>query len=191
MQASEYRIVLASKSPRRQHLLKELGLTFEVRTKDTDESFPPDLQGAAIPEYLARKKADAFEGELKADELLITADTVVWVNGQVLNKPEDHADAVRMLHLLSGKMHQVFTGVCLQTTTHTKVFSAETKVFFKDLTDAEIEHYILHSKPYDKAGAYGAQDWIGLVGVKRIEGTYFNVMGLPMYELYLELKKLS
>jgi septum formation protein len=190
MQIKNYQIILASKSPRRQHLLKELGLHFEVRTKDTDESFPPHLQGAEIPEFLSKKKAEAFEKELKPDELLITADTVVWIENQVLNKPEDHADAVSMLRLLSGKMHQVFTGVCLKTTQMTRVFSAETKVYFKDLSDAEIEHYITHSKPFDKAGSYGAQDWIGLVGVKRIEGTYFNVMGLPMHELYQELIKL-
>jgi septum formation protein len=189
MPIKEYKIILASKSPRRQHLLKELGLHFEVKTKDTDESFPLSLKGAEIPEFLCRKKADAFFDELKPGELLITADTVVWVGEQVLNKPEDHADAVRMLKMLSGTMHQVFTGVCLKTTEKTIVFSAETKVYFKDLSETEIEHYILHSKPFDKAGSYGAQDWIGLVGVKRIEGTYFNVMGLPMFELYGELMK--
>jgi septum formation protein len=187
MELINHRIILASKSPRRQHLLKELGLHFEVRTKNTDESFPLHLKGAEIPEYLCKKKAEAFRPELKPGELIITADTVVWIGNEVLNKPEDHADAVRMLKMLSGNMHQVFTGVCLMSSEKTKNFTAETKVYFKDLSDAEIEHYILHSKPFDKAGAYGAQDWIGLVGVKRIEGTYFNVMGLPMFELYAEL----
>jgi septum formation protein len=182
-------LVLASKSPRRQHLLKELGLSFEIRTKDTDESFPDDLQAEAIPLFLAHKKAQALLPGLKPKEVLIAADTIVWINNQVLNKPNDHADAVRMLRLLSGRMHQVFTGVCLASLDKTVTFYAETKVYFKELTNDEIEHYILHSKPFDKAGAYGAQDWIGLVGVKRIEGTYFNVMGLPMFELYAELNK--
>ncbi|HEV7232048.1 MAG TPA: Maf-like protein [Bacteroidia bacterium] len=189
MQISNYRLILASKSPRRQYLLKELGLDFEIRTKETEESFPETLKAEEIPVFLCRKKAKAFHSELKPRELLITADTVVWIENQVLNKPENHADAVRMLRLLSGKMHQVFTGVCLSTLEKEVTFFAETKVFFKNLTDAEIEHYILTCKPFDKAGAYGAQDWIGLVGISRIEGTYFNVMGLPMYELYNQLLK--
>jgi septum formation protein len=189
MRINNHRIILASKSPRRNFLLKELGLEFESRTKDTEESFPAELRAEEIPLYLCKKKADAFRAELKPNELLITADTVVWVTDQVLNKPEDHADAVRMLRLLSGKMHQVFTGVCLTSLEKTVTFHGETKVYFKHLTDAEIEHYIIHCKPFDKAGAYGAQDWIGLVGVSRIEGTYFNVMGLPMFELYDQLMK--
>jgi septum formation protein len=186
---NKHRIILASKSPRRQYLLKELGLDFEIRTKDTDESFSPGLVAEGIPLYLSRKKALAFKNELVPGELLIAADTVVWINNQVLNKPVDHKDAVRMLKMLSGNMHQVFTGVCLSSTEKTVSFFAETRVYFKPLTDQEIDHYIHHSKPFDKAGSYGAQDWIGLVGVKRIEGTYFNVMGLPMFELYQELQK--
>jgi septum formation protein len=189
MEISKYKIILASKSPRRHYLLKELGLSFEVQTRDVDESFPPELKAQEIPLYLSEKKALAFIPELKADELVITADTVVWINGQVLNKPEDHADALRMLQMLSGNMHQVFTGVCLSTRDKTVSFFAETKVYFRELSDEELNYYIVHHKPFDKAGAYGAQDWIGLVGVKRIEGTYFNVMGLPMYELYNELQK--
>ncbi len=189
MRINNYHVILASKSPRRQFLLKELGLEFETRTKETEESFPAELVAEEIPLYLCRKKAEAFHDELKPNELVITADTVVWVGDQVLNKPENHADAVRMLKLLSGKMHQVFTGVCLSSLKKTVCFFGETKVYFKDLSDSEIEHYIRHSKPFDKAGSYGAQDWIGLVGVKRIEGTYFNVMGLPMFELYEELMR--
>jgi septum formation protein len=189
MQINKHRIILASKSPRRQYLLKELGLDFEIRTKETEESFPETLKAEEIPLFLCRKKADAFRDELKPGELVITADTVVWIGDQVLNKPEDHGDAVRMLRLLSGKMHQVFTGVCLCSSEKTVALYAETKVYFNALSDHEIEHYIHTCKPFDKAGAYGAQDWIGLVGVSRIEGTYFNVMGLPMYELYQELLK--
>jgi septum formation protein len=189
MRINNHHIILASKSPRRQFLLKELGLEFETRTKETEESFPDDLKAEQIPLFLCRKKADAFREELKPGELVITADTIVWVGDQVLNKPEDHDDAVRMLRLLSGKMHQVFTGVCLSSLEKTVSFFGETKVYFKDLSDAEIEHYIRYGQPFDKAGSYGAQDWIGLVGVKRIEGTYFNVMGLPMFELHEELMK--
>jgi septum formation protein len=189
MKINNHTYILASISPRRQFLLKELGLDFEVRTKETEESFPAHLQAEQIPLFLCQKKADAFEGELKQGELLITADTVVWVEGPVLNKPEDEAEAIRMLSRLSGKMHQVYTGVCLKSLDKTQAFFAETKVFFKELSPEEIQFYISTYSPYDKAGAYGAQDWIGLTGIKRIEGTYFNVMGLPMFELYEELKK--
>lgn len=182
-----YTFILASKSPRRQFLLKELGLNFEVKTKEVDESFPEHLKAQEIPLYLCEKKAEAFDEELSDNTVVITADTIVWVDGQVLNKPEDFNDAVRMLKLLSGKMHEVYTGVCLRSKSKVKSFYALTKVYFKPLTQAEIEFYITHYKPFDKAGSYGAQDWIGLVAVERIEGTYFNVMGLPMKELYEEL----
>ncbi|MFL5762833.1 MAG: Maf family nucleotide pyrophosphatase [Bacteroidia bacterium] len=185
----KYKFILASKSPRRQYLLKELGLEFEVRTKEVDESFPPELKAQEIPLFLCEKKADAFDEELNDDTIVITADTVVWINGQVLNKPEDFNDAVRMLKLLSGKMHEVYTGVCLRSKTKKRSFYAVTKVFFKELTQQEIEHYVTTCKPYDKAGAYGAQEWVGYVGIDKIEGTYFNVMGLPLRELYEELLK--
>ncbi len=185
----KYQLLLASKSPRRQYLLKELGLDFEVRTKEVDESFPEQLKEQEIPLYLCEKKAEAFDEELKDNTIVITADTIVWINGQVLNKPENFDDAVRMLKLLSGKMHEVYTGVCLKSKHKTKSFYALTKVYFKTLTQQEIEFYIKNYNPYDKAGAYGAQDWIGLVAVEKIEGTYFNVMGLPMKELYEELLK--
>ena len=182
-----FTLILASGSPRRHFLLKELGLKFEIRTKETDESFPTELKAEQIALFLAEKKANAFSSEQKKKELVITADTIVWINGQVLNKPVDHADAFRMLKMLSGKMHEVFTGVCLLTTEKKKSFFSATKVYFRELSDEEIDFYISTYKPYDKAGAYGAQEWIGYVGVEKIEGSYFNVMGLPLRELYDEL----
>ena len=185
----KYELLLASKSPRRQYLLKELGLDFEVRTKEVDESFPDNLKAQEIPLYLCEKKANAFDEELKDNTIVITADTIVWINGQVLNKPENFDDAVRMLKLLSGKMHEVYTGVCLKSKHKTKSFYALTKVYFKTLTQQEIEFYIKNYNPYDKAGAYGAQEWIGYIAIEKIEGTYFNVMGLPIRELYEELLK--
>lgn len=184
---NKYKIILASKSPRRQYLLKELGIDFEVRTKDVDESFPTELKAQEIPLYLCQKKADAFQEELTDNTIVITADTIVWVEGQVLNKPENFEDAVRMLQLLSGKMHEVFTGVCLRSKHKTKSFYAVTKVYFKKLSQEEIEFYINNYKPYDKAGAYGAQEFIGYIAIEKIEGTYFNVMGLPLKELYENL----
>lgn len=184
---NKYKIILASKSPRRQYLLKELGLDFEVRTKDVDESFPSELKAQEIPLYLCQKKADAFREELSDNTIVITADTIVWVEGQVLNKPENYEDAVRMLRLLSGKMHEVFTGVCLRSKHKTKSFYAVTKVYFKTLSQEEIEFYINNYQPYDKAGAYGAQEFIGYIAIDKIEGTYFNVMGLPLKELYENL----
>jgi septum formation protein len=184
---NKHKIILASKSPRRQFLLKELGVDFEVYTKEVDESFPDNLKAQEIPLYLCKKKADAFQEELSDNNIVITADTIVWVENQVLNKPENFKDAVRMLQLLSGKMHEVFTGVCLKSKTKTTSFYAVTKVYFKPLTLAEIEYYITNYKPYDKAGAYGAQEFIGYIAIEKIEGTYFNVMGLPLKELYENL----
>lgn len=183
----KYQFILASKSPRRQFLLKDLGLEFEVHTKDVDESFSEDLKAQEIPLYLCEKKANAFDQELNDNTIVITADTIVWVDGQVLNKPENFEDAVRMLKLLSGKMHEVYTGVCLKSKHKTKSFYALTKVYFKHLSQEEIEYYVNNFHPYDKAGSYGAQEWIGYIAVERIEGSYFNVMGLPLKELYEEL----
>jgi septum formation protein len=183
----DHKIILASKSPRRQYLLKELGLNFDVYTKDVDESFPKNLKAQEIPLYLCQKKADAFDDVLNDNTIVITADTIVWVDNQVLNKPENFEDAVRMLNLLSGKMHEVYTGVCLKSKNKTKSFYAVTKVFFKNLTQEEIEYYINNYHPYDKAGAYGAQEFIGYIAIDKIEGTYFNVMGLPLRELYENL----
>lgn len=186
-----YELLLASKSPRRQYLLKELGLDFEVRTKEVDESFPDNLKAHEIPLYLCEKKANAFDEELNDNTIVITADTIVWLpqTNEVLNKPENFDDAVRMLQLLSGKMHEVYTGVCLKSKTKTKSFYALTKVYFKEISQEEIEFYIKNYNPYDKAGAYGAQEYIGYIAIEKIEGTYFNVMGLPVKKLYEELLK--
>ncbi|TND05900.1 MAG: septum formation protein [Bacteroidetes bacterium] len=188
-QLKKYRFILASKSPRRQYLLKELGIPFELRTKEVDEHFPAELKREEIPLYLSKLKADAFEGELDENTIVITADTIVWINDHVLNKPADHAEAVQMLRELSGNRHEVYTGVCLKSKNKEVCFHARTDVYFKKLSDAEIDFYINTCQPFDKAGAYGAQEWVGYVGIEKIEGTYFNVMGLPLYELYRELVK--
>ena len=183
------RLVLASNSPRRKELLGGLGLPFTIRTVDgIDESYPPDLQGADIPLHIARRKAAAYLPTLAPDELLITADTIVCLDGQVIGKPKDEDEAIRMLHALSGRTHKVITGVSLSTTRRTKTFAAVSLVTFTDLSDEEIRYYVDHYHPLDKAGAYGVQEWIGMVGVRRIEGSYFNVMGLPVQRLYEELR---
>ena len=179
-----YKVILASKSPRRQQLLAGLDVPFEIRTKEVDESFDSALRGGDIPRFLAQKKAEAFLGELADDELLITADTVVWVNDHVMNKPESREEAVAMLRELSGRSHQVFTGVSVSTKQRTTIFVDETVVVFRDLTDSEIDYYIDKYKPYDKAGSYGAQEFIGYIAINRLEGSYFNVMGLPVHRLY-------
>jgi septum formation protein len=185
----QFRFILASKSPRRQYLLRELGIPFELQTKDVDESFPENLRAAEIPLYLCRKKADAFEGELDDKTIIITADTIVWINDHVLNKPEDAEDAKRMLEELSGSRHEVYTGVCLKSAAKEISFAVRTDVYFKTLTPGEIEYYVSTYKPFDKAGAYGAQEWIGYIGMERIEGSYFNVMGLPVKEMYEQIVK--
>lgn len=182
-----YKLTAATKSPRRHQLLKEMGLTFEVKIKEVDENFPLSLQAEQIPLYLCNLKADCFDEDIAQNEVILTADTVVWIEGQVLNKPYDYNDAVRMLNLLSGKRHEVYTGVCLKSRDKKVSFFARTDVYFKPLTAQEIDFYITNYKPFDKAGSYGAQDWIGLIGVEKIEGSYFNVMGLPVKELYEQL----
>lgn len=184
------KFILASNSPRRRELLSGLGFDFEVRVlPGIDESYPAELQGGDIPLYICRKKADAYARSLQSDELLITADTIVWLDGQVLEKPKDEADACRMLRDLSGKTHQVFTGVCLTTVEKQVSFCACSDVTFSTLTDGEINHYVQHYRPFDKAGAYGIQEWIGYIGVERIEGSFFNVVGLPVQQLYRHLKQ--
>lgn len=220
--AEKYHIILASGSPRRRYLLEQIGLRFEVRAKETDESFPPELHAEQIPLYLCRVKAHAFKEELKKNELLITADTIVWINGQVLNKPVDEEDAFRMLKMLSGDMHEVFTGVCLASPEKEETFFVSSRVFFRKMSDEELRSYIRDCRPFDKAGAYGAQESMppgiapcspeeaaflvqigkthlnsiekkkggnkrGYILVDRIEGSYFNVMGLPLRELYAAL----
>ncbi len=184
----KYKIKLASNSPRRRELLAGLGLDFEVKLlPGIDESYPERLPGEEIPVYIARKKAEAYRRDIGPDELIITADTIVYIDGQVLGKPADAEEARRMLRQLSGRTHQVITGVCLTTADRQKAFSAVTDVTFDTLGDEEIDYYIEHYRPYDKAGAYGVQEWIGFVGVSRLKGSYFNVMGLPVQRLYREL----
>jgi len=182
----DYHLILASGSPRRQELLKGLAIPFTIKTKEVEEVYPIELKGAEITSYLAKLKADAFSN-LKENELIITADTIVWLDGKALMKPTDRNDAQQILLQLSGKQHEVFTSVCLKSSDKTIIFSDVTKVFFNKLTVAEIDYYIDQYKPYDKAGAYGAQDWIGYMGIKRLEGSYFNVMGLPVHKLYKSL----
>lgn len=186
-----YRIVLASQSPRRKELLAGLGLEYETRVlPDVDESFPPELTGGDIPMYIAREKAEAYRPSLGADELLITADTIVWLDDAVLGKPADRDDALRMLRKLSGQVHDVYTGVCLTTPRWQRAFTARTEVRFSSLDEEEITWYVDHFRPFDKAGAYGVQEWIGYVAVEHISGSYFNIMGLPVQRLYRELKKI-
>ena len=182
-------IILASNSPRRKELLAGLDIPFEVKTlPDIDESFPENLSGPEIPVYIAKAKADAYKQFLDRESLLITADTIVWLDNKVYGKPVDAADAFSMLKALSGKTHEVITGVCLTTQEKQVVFSAVSKVKFADLEDAEIQYYIEKYKPYDKAGSYGVQEWIGYIGVESLEGSFYNVMGLPVRMLYQHLK---
>jgi septum formation protein len=184
---SDCNIILASKSPRRQQLLRELGIDFKVKVIDYDESYPPELSGKSIAEYLSLNKAKLFLNEVSDNELVITADTVVWCDNQVLDKPADSDDAFRILRFISGKTHEVITGVTFLSKNKVHTFSDITKVVFDNLTDEDIAKYINEFKPYDKAGAYGIQEWIGLTGILSIEGSYFNVVGLPVQKLYREL----
>lgn len=187
-QLADYQVILASLSPRRRELLKGMGINFECCVLDIVESFPPHLMGKEIPEYLAELKANAYNVEKMSEKsILITADTIVWMNGQMLGKPIDRDDAIRIIGQLSGNMHQVFTGVCLSMKNKRRIFSAESNVYFRSLSHEEICWYVDQNKPYDKAGAYGVQEWIGYIGIERIEGSYFNVMGLPTQMLYREL----
>jgi septum formation protein len=179
-------LVLASGSPRRRQLLEQAGYTFTVRSYETDEQFAPDMAPEKVASFLAAKKASYFREGI-GDEIIITADTVVILDNQVLNKPVDSADAVRMLETLSGRTHTVMTGVCILSREKERLFDDTTLVTFRKLTRAEIEYYVKHYRPFDKAGAYGAQDWIGLTGVEKISGSYFNVMGLPVHRVYENL----
>ena len=187
----KYNIVLASNSPRRKELMSGLGVDYVVKTlPDVDESYPDTLQGTEIPAYISREKADAYKSLIQPDELLITADTIVWLNGEVLGKPKGREGAIDMLRKLSGTSHQVITGVCLTTSDWQKRLTAVTDVTFATLTEEEIIYYVDKYTPMDKAGAYGVQEWIGFIGVESISGSYFNVMGLPIQRLYQELKRL-
>ena len=186
----KYNIVLASASPRRKELLAGIGLEFEVRLlPNIDESYPEGLDGEEIARTISQKKADAYEPTVADNELLITADTIVYLDGQVLGKPHDEEEAKAMLQALRGRTHQVITGVTLLSKEKRRTFSVTSNVTFDNLSDEEIQYYIKNYHPMDKAGAYGIQEWIGFVGVERIEGSYFNVMGLPVQRLYRELKQ--
>ncbi len=190
MKLTDYRIILASNSPRRKELLSGIGVKYEFRMlPDIDESYPEIVSADEVAGYLAEKKASAYLPELNDDELLITADTVVLLDSIVIGKPSDEADAIRMLQLLSGKTHKVITGVCLTSKKKQVVFSDTAYVTFGELSREEISYYVSNYKPYDKAGAYGVQEWIGYVAVEKIEGSYFNVMGLPIFKVYKELKQ--
>jgi septum formation protein len=180
-------ILLASKSPRRQEMLKDLGLDFEIRTKEVEEIYPEGMKAEEIPVYLSELKAAAFLADIKNNELVITADTIVCVDDSILGKPVDRDDAVNMLQRLSGRSHRVISGVCLTSSSKKVSFSTTTKVHFKNLSEEEINYYIDNYQPFDKAGAYGIQEWIGFIGIDGIEGSYFNVVGLPIQRLYQEL----
>jgi septum formation protein len=186
---SDYNLILASQSPRRQMLLKGLDLNFEVIViPEIDESIPENLFEKDIAIYLSKHKAQSYKPILNNKTIVITADTIVWFDNKVLNKPFDKNEAIQMLKMLSGQMHIVYTGVCISSLNREITFCSETKVWFRNLSDSEIEFYVEKYKPYDKAGAYGAQEWIGYVAIEKIEGSYFNVMGLPVQQLYNELE---
>jgi len=184
-----HRIILASQSPRRQQMLRELGLKFDVVIRDYPETYPEGLDGKSIAEYISYQKAISFRGGLSDNEIVITADTIVWCNKKILGKPRDYSDAAYMLGEISGNTHEVITGVTLFSNFKEKTFSVSSKVTFDTLIPEEIRYYINNYKPYDKAGAYGIQEWIGLVACSHIEGSYFNVVGLPVRTLYRELEQ--
>ena len=179
-----YSIILASGSPRRQQFFKDLNLDFEIRLKEIEEVFPDYLKAHEITDFLSELKAKAFEGELKKEDILITSDTIVWHKNKALGKPKDYADAFKILKSLSNETHEVITSVCFKTTEKTTLFHETTKVTFNTLSDEAISYYIENYKPYDKAGAYGIQEWIGFVGVTKIEGSYANVMGMPTDKVF-------
>ncbi|HBT84981.1 MAG: Maf-like protein [Fermentimonas sp.] len=190
MKITDYKIILASNSPRRKELLAGIDVDYELKMlPDIDESFPETMQVDEVAEYLAKKKATAYLPELNDDELLITADTIVLLDDMVIGKPADEDDAIRMLKLLSGRTHRVITGVCMTSKKREVSFSDTAYVTFGSLSDEEIRYYVSKYKPYDKAGSYGVQEWIGYVAVERIEGSYFNVMGFPIFKVYKELKQ--
>ena len=184
----QYNIILASGSPRRQQFLKDLNLDFTIQLKEIEEIYPPHLIGLEITDYLAELKSSVFTN-LNKNDILITSDTIVWLDNKAIGKPKDKQEAIAIFKEMSGKKHQVFTSICLKTITNTRIVNDTTDVYFKTLSDEEINYYLDNFQPYDKAGGYGIQDWIGLVGVEKIDGSYFNVMGLPVHKLYAELLK--
>jgi septum formation protein len=187
----QYKLILASGSPRRQQFFRDLELDFEIRLKEIEEIYPAGLKAAEITNYLAELKASAFASELKENEILITSDTIVWLNEKALGKPKDKQDAFEILKSLSNTTHEVITSVCFKTNSKTDLLHEITKVTFNKLSDDSILYYIDNFKPYDKAGAYGIQEWIGFIAVSKIEGSYANVMGLPVDKVYDYLSKLA
>ena len=180
-------IILASGSPRRQQFFKEMDLHYTIRLKEIEEIYPEHLQAEEITNFLAELKASAFENELKENDVLVTSDTIVWLNGKALGKPKDYDDAFQMLQQLANQTHEVITSVCLKSIDKTEIFHCVTKVTFANLSDEAIKYYLDNYKPFDKAGSYGIQDWIGLVGISKIEGSYTNVVGLPTEMLFQKL----
>lgn len=178
------RLILASGSPRRHDFFRELGLDFEIRLKEIDEIYPTHLKGSEITDYLSKLKAKAFVNDLQENDILITADTIVWLEGKAIGKPKNKEDSIKMLKKLSGKTHQVISSFCISSITNQVIKNDITNVKFSRLNDSEIEYYIDKFKPYDKAGSYGIQEWIGYIGIERIEGSYFNVMGFPIQKFY-------
>ena len=187
---SNYNIILASASPRRQNFFKQLDVPFRIQIKEVDEVYPEHLKAAEITDYLADLKSKAFT-DLQENDLLITSDTIVWFEDKAIGKPKDKEDAFHMLQSMSGKQHFVYTSVSIKSAVFQRVFHDETMVEFEEFTDEEINYYLENYKPYDKAGSYGIQDWVGLIGVKKLVGSYFNVMGLPVHKLYKELMKIA
>ena len=186
---NNYNVILASGSPRRQQFFRDLDIDFSIQLKEIEEIYPENLKGVAITDYLSNLKSDAFS-TLNDNDLLITSDTIVWLEGKALGKPKDAKDAFTMLKSMSGKKHEVITSVCLKSNSFQKIINDITIVTFKKLSDDEIQYYINNYKPFDKAGAYGIQEWIGFIGINKIEGSYFNVVGLPVHKLYKELMDL-
>lgn len=180
----DYTIILASGSPRRQQFFKDMHLDFEVRLKEVEEIYPETLKASEITDFLAQLKADAFANTLNDKDILVTSDTIVWHNGKALGKPKDYNDAFQILKTLSNSTHQVYTSVCIKTTKKTDLINEVTQVTFSELSDEAIAYYLENFKPYDKAGAYGIQEWIGLIGIRKIEGSYSNVVGLPVQKVY-------
>jgi septum formation protein len=182
-----WNIILASKSPRRQNLLKELGFEFEIKTKEIEEIYPPELQKEAVAVFLSELKASAFKQDLNTNDLVLTSDTIVCLADEIIGKPTDRSDAIKMLGKLSGNKHEVITAVTLLSKDKQHTFYDVTEVHFKELTRSEIEYYIDKYEPFDKAGSYGIQEWIGYIGIEKINGSYFNVMGLPVKRVYDEI----
>ena len=187
---SNYNVILASKSPRRQQFFKELEIDFTIQLKEVEEMYPPALKGSKITDFLADLKSKSFTN-LSKNDLLITSDTIVWLDNKALGKPKDKEEAFVMLRSLSGRKHEVITSISIKTTSFQKIINDTTAVYFKEISDEEIQHYINNYNPFDKAGGYGIQEWIGLIAIDKMEGSYFNVAGLPVHKLYKELLKIA